>query len=372
MRTLTELARLFLRLGLTSFGGPAVHIAMMEDEVVARRRWMTREQFLDLVGATNLIPGPNSTEMAIHIGHLQAGWAGWMVAGAAFILPATLIVLGLAWAYVRYGALPETSAVLYAVKPVVIAVVVQALWRLGRTALRTPATWAIAVAASLAAAVGMNEIAVLAGAALVAAAARHPRGAVGMFVPLAMWPAAGSAVTTAAAPGLLAVFLFFAKVGAILFGSGYVLIAFLQTGLVEERGWLTEGQLLDAIAMGQVTPGPLSTTATFVGYLLGGWAGAIVATVGMFLPAFFFVAVSAPLVPRLRRSPVAGAALDGLNAAALALMAVATVRLATAAIVDPVTAILTIVSAVLLLRFGVNSAWIVVGAAAAGLLWSRM
>jgi chromate transporter len=364
---LGELARLFLRLGLTSFGGPAVHIAMMEDEVVARRRWMTREQFLDLVGATNLIPGPNSTEIAIHVGHARAGWAGWAVAGASFILPATLIVMALAWAYGRYGRLPEASAVLYAVKPVVIAVIVQALWRLGRTALRTRAAWAIAAAATLAAALGANELAVMAVAAGASAAAvSRTAGAAGLLLPLGAWPPAAAA--TMAAPGALAIFLFFAKVGAILFGSGYVLVAFLHTGLVVERGWLTEAQLLDAIAVGQITPGPLSTTATFVGYLLGGWPGAAVATLGMFLPAFFFVAISAPLVPRLRRSPTAGAALDGVNAAALALMAVATVRLAASAIVDPVTAILAVVSAVLLLRVGVNSAWLVVGAALVGLI----
>lgn len=366
---LFDIAILFLRLGVTSFGGPAVHIAMMEDEVVTRRGWLTREQFLDLVGATNLIPGPNSTEMAIHIGHARAGWSGLIVAGACFILPATLIVTALAWAYVRYGTFPATSGILYGVKPVVIAVVVQALWRLGRTAVTTWGLAAVGIAAAAAAAAGVNEIAILAAAGALVVITRHPRlaGAHAVFLLPATESAAVSATAAAAAAGLWPLFAFFLKVGSILFGSGYVLIAFLRTGLVEERGWLTDGQLLDAIAIGQVTPGPLSTTATFIGYVLAGAGGAVVATVGIFLPAFVFVALSAPLVPSIRKSPVAGALLDGVNVASLALMAVVTVQLATAAVTDGVTLTLAVLSAVLLLRFNMNVAWIVVGASLVGL-----
>jgi chromate transporter len=380
-----EIARLFLRLGTTAFGGPAAHIAMMEDEVVTRRRWLTRAEFLDLLGATNLIPGPNSTEMAIHIGHARAGWPGLVVAGACFILPAALIVTALAWAYVRLGRVPEAAGVLYGVKPVVIAVVVQALWRLGRGAITSWLLAAVAALAAVAVLLGHGEIAVLAAAGAAVALVRHGRGAPrggapdepplrALLPPLAAAPlaqagAAGAAGGAAAAGfGLLPLFAFFAKVGAVLFGSGYVLLAFLRSGLVVERGWLTEAQLLDAVAIGQVTPGPVFTTATFIGYLLAGGAGAAVATLGIFLPAFVFVALSGPLVPRLRRSPVAGAVLDGVNAASLALMAVVTARLGAAALVDGWTAALALAAAILLLRWRVNSAWLVLGGAVAGVL----
>ena len=388
--SLGELARLFLTLGATAFGGPAAHVAMMEDEVVRRRRWLTREQFLDYLGATNLIPGPNSTELAIHIGHARAGWPGLLVAGACFILPAALIVGAVAWAYVRYGALPEAAGLLYGVKPVVIAVVLQALWGLGRSAVKSATLAALGVGAAAAAGLGAHELAVL-GAAGAASAllhrARAPRtgGAPGSGLTawwLAAPPAAQTAATAsaavatgAAAPfGLWALFGAFAKIGAVLFGSGYVLLAFLRADLVERLGWLTERQLLDAVAVGQVTPGPVFTTATFVGYVLGGPAGAAAATAGIFLPAFVFVALSGPLVPRLRRSPTAGAVLDGVNVASLALMAVVAAQLARAALVDPLTVVLAAVSALLLVRWRVNSAWLVLGGAAAGLLagtWGR-
>ena len=372
---LAELARLFLRLGATAFGGPAAHVAMMEDEVVARRGWLTRAEFLDLVGATNLIPGPNSTELAIHVGRLRAGCAGLAVAGAAFILPAALLVTALAWGYVRWGRLPAAEGVLYGVKPAVLAVVLQALWRLGRAAIGTRAAAAIALAAAVALLLGAGEIAVLAAAAALGAALAAARGTAGrgdagrgdagravMLAPLA----AGVAAAPAGAPAAGSIFAFFLKVGAVLFGSGYVLLAFLRGGLVEDRGWLTEAQLLDAVAVGQITPGPLFTTATFVGYLLAGVPGAAAATVGIFLPAFAFVAASGPLIPRIRRSPVAGAALDAVNAASLALMAVVTVQLARAAVVDLPTAAIGVVSALLLLRWRVNSAWLVLGAGALG------
>jgi chromate transporter len=371
---LRTLAALFLRLGATSFGGPAAHIALMEDEVVRRRGWLTQEEFLDLIGATNLIPGPNSTEMAIHIGHRVAGWRGLVVAGVCFILPAALIVTALAWVYVAYGRLPPAAGVLAGVKPVVIAVVVQALWRLGRACVRSALAAAAAVAAVVLAALGVHELVVLFGVGLAIPLwrglfARTGRAAPASAVVLATpaLPVVGAA-SGAASFGLWPLFLVFLKTGSVLFGSGYVLLAFLRADLVQRYGWLTEQQLLDAVAIGQMIPGPLFTTATFIGYLLGGPAGAVVATAGIFLPAFVFVAASVPLLPRLRRSAVAGAFLDGVNAASLALMAVVTVQLGRAAIVDGLTVGLAVVSAVLLFRFRVNPIWLVLGGAAVGLI----
>jgi chromate transporter len=374
---LLELARLFLRLGATSFGGPAAHVALMEEEVVRRRRWMTREDFLDLYGATNLIPGPSSTELAIHIGHRRAGFAGLVVAGTCFIVPAALATLGIAWGYVRFGALPEVGWLLYGVKPVILAVVVQAIWGLGRAALKTKPLYALAALCAGANLLGVHEIAVLFGAGGLVAAARRlgpgqpsaapPAGAAVFFaLPLA---GAGAATTGAsAAPfGLASLFLFFVKIGSVLFGSGYVLLAFLRADLVERYRWMTEAQLLDAVAVGQVTPGPVFTTATFIGYLLGGAPGAAVATAGIFLPAFLFVALSGPLVPRLRSSRAAGAFLDGVNVASLTLMALVAVRLGQAAVVDAPSAALAGVSAVLLVRYRVSSLWLVAGGVAAGL-----
>jgi chromate transporter len=389
---LRALAALFLRLGLTAFGGPAAHVALMEDEVVRRRGWLTREEFLDLLGATNLIPGPNSTEMAIHIGRRRAGWPGLLVAGLCFILPAALLTGALAWAYLRFGALPQVGQVLGGVKAVIIAVVVQALWSLGRSAIRSPATALLAVAAAAAALAGVHELAVLVVAGLLPAAVRAVRArpkppkppapsGLAALAPLGLgtvFKAVGfarfararlvGAGATAAPAGLLALFLTFAKIGSVLFGSGYVLLAFLRAEMVERTHWLTEAQLLDAVAAGQITPGPLFSTATFVGYLVAGPAGAAVATAGIFAPAFVFVAISGPLVPWMRRSPVAGAFLDGVNAASLALMAVVTWQLGRAAIVDLPTALLAAASAVALVRFRINTLWLVLAGAAVGLL----
>ena len=381
--SLAELAGLFLKLGTISFGGPAAHIAMMEDEVVRRRDWLTREQFLDYLGATNLIPGPNSTELAIHIGHARAGWPGLLVAGACFILPATLIVGVIAWAYVRFGSVPAVGGVLYGIKPVVIAVVVQALWGLGRSALKTRTLMVLGAVAVLAAAVGVHELIILFGSGVIMALSRRASAvtAQGPASMLSLAPGdaaagiatAGAGIAAAAPFGLWPLFWVFAKIGAVLFGSGYVLLAFLRADLVERLGWLTERQLLDAVAVGQVTPGPVFTTATFVGYVLGGAPGAAVATVGIFLPAFIFVALSGPLVPRLRRSPTAGAVLDGVNVASLALMTVVTWQLGRAALVGPLAIALAVLSAILLLRFRANSAWLVLGGALIGLVatWVR-
>src|SRR5262245_53745556 len=346
---------------------------MMEDEVVRRRRWLSHGEFLDLLGATNLIPGPNSTEMAIHIGRRKAGWAGLVVAGTCFILPAALIVTIAGWAYVRYGSLPETNAVLYGMKPVIIAIVLQALWRLGTTALKNSLLVLVGGTGIVLGTLGVNELAIIfGGGALTVVAkmlAKWRRSSGDQFSSLTFggplaFLAQQSAMTSF---GLWPLFLFFLKVGSVLFGSGYVLLAFLRADLVNRWGWLTEGQLLDAVAVGQVTPGPVFTTATFIGYVLGGLPGAVVATAGIFLPSFFFVAISGPLVPRLRRSPVAGAFLDGVNVASIAVMALVTAQLARAAVVDVVTALLAAVAALLLIRFRVNSAWIVLAGALIGL-----
>jgi chromate transporter len=365
---LAELAALFLRLGTTAFGGPAAHVAMMRDEVVNRRKWMTDERFLDLLGATNLIPGPNSTEMAIHVGWARRRWAGLVVAGVCFIAPAMLMTGALAWAYVRFGRLPETAWLLWGVKPAIGAVVVQALWKLAPTAAPTWPLRGLGVLAAAAAVAGVNEIGVLfsAGALMVAVRAPRTRSSAGLrqlvpALPVAAVPVAASAVSLS---GLFWVFL---KIGSVLFGSGYVLLAFLRADLVQRLHWLTEAQLIDAIAAGQVTPGPVFTTATFIGYVLSGPTGALVATAGIFLPAFVFVAASGPLVPRLRASRLAGAFLDGVNVASLALMAVVTAQLGRAAIVDAPTAALAAVGAVLLLRFETNSTWLVLGGAVMGL-----
>ena len=370
---LREIARLFLKLGTVAFGGPAAHIAMMEDEVVRRRHWLTREDFLDYLGATNLIPGPNSTELAIHIGHAQAGWPGLLVAGACFILPATVIVAVIAWAYVRFGSLPAASGLLYGVKPVVIAVVVQALWGLGRSALKTRGLILAGIAATCAAAAGINELAILFVSGVLMVAARSSSASwrddgsakAGAIASLSL---PGAPALAATSFGLWPLFGVFLKIGAVLFGSGYVLLAFLRTDLVTRLHWLTEQHLLDAVAVGQVTPGPVFTTATFIGYVLGGGRGAAVATIGIFLPAFIFVALSGALLPRLRRSPNARAALDGVNVASLALMAVVSAQLARAAVVDWITLALAASAALLLFRWKVNSAWLVVAAGVIGLL----
>ena len=367
-KSLRELALLFLRLGTTAMGGPAAHIAMMEDEVVRRRRWLSREYFLDMLGATNLIPGPNSTEMAIHIGHQQAGFSGLVVAGACFIVPAVLIVLAIACAYVRFGAMPSVRGLLYGVKPVIIAVVLQALWGLGKTAIRSRILAVLAAVSLVAAMLQVNDLVVLLGGGLVMIAIKRAMDEGGIRATIALPSLAALSAGAVAVPfSLTTLFLFFFKVGSILFGSGYVLLAFIRTDLVERLHWLSNSQLLDAVAVGQITPGPVFTTATFIGYLLGGVPGAIVATLGIFLPSFVFVSISGPLIPHIRRSPLAGAFLDGVNVGAWALMVAVTYYLGRDAIVDWITFALAIVSAIALLRFRVNSTWLVLAGGAIGL-----
>jgi chromate transporter len=374
---LKELAVVFLKLGTIAFGGPAAHIAMMDHEIVRRRKWLTREEFLDLLGATNLIPGPNSTEMAIHIGYRRGGWRGLVVAGSCFILPAALMVTVIAWSYVRFGKLPQVEGILYAVKPVVIAVVAQALWALSRSAIKT---WTLALAGVVVVALnfaGINELLLLfaTGVAICVLSGFVDKKQIGMrqilwwFSP-AMNGAALTIATETTAFGLWPLFGFFLKVGSVLFGSGYVLLAFLRADLVERWHWLTESQLIDAIAVGQVTPGPVFTTATFIGYFLGGLPGALVATLGIFLPAFLFVAISGPLLPRMRQSPVVAAFLDGVVVASMGLMTVVTWQLAGSALVDPLTLLLAALSGLLLIRFKINSVWLVLGGAVIGLIIS--
>ena len=393
------MAGAFLKLGCIAFGGPAAHVGLMEEEFVRRRRWLSREEFLDVLGAMNLLPGPNSTEMTIHLGWRRAGWPGFFVGGLAFILPAALITSAVAWFYVRFGALPQGRALLYGVKPTIIAVIALAVIRLARSALRGTRAAVLAVAAFAACACGLDPLAALLAAGALSLLWTRLRGgpAGAASAALAALPAAplsasssSSAATTAkaaassssaamaasaaplaaaaAAPfGLGALFLFFLKVGGLLYGSGYVLVAFIRGDLVQRWHWLTEAQLLDAVAAGQITPGPLFSTATFVGYLLGGAAGAAVATAAIFVPAFAYVAASAPLLPKLRRSPSAAAFLDGVNAAAVALMALVAALLGRTAIVDPFTALLAAACLVAALRFRVNAAWLVLGGALLGL-----
>jgi chromate transporter len=383
--SLKELALFFLRLGVTAFGGPAAHIAIMEDELVRRRKWLSREKFLDLLGASNLIPGPSSSELAIHIGYLRAGWAGLLIGGACFISPAAILVGIIAWAYVRFGHLPAVAALLYGVKPVVIAVILQALWGLGRAAVKS---WFLAIAGILCVALTFAQVnilvilfgtgAILAGVRELSRNRKGNHNAAGILAFVSMWrgaraglarifPWAGATGFAAVIPGMWPLFLVFLRIGSIVFGSGYVLLAFLRADLVVHRAWVTDAQLVDAVAIGQVTPGPVFTTATFLGYLLRGPVGALVATVGIFLPAFILVGISGPLIPLLRRSATAGAFLDGVNVASLALMAAVSYQLGRAAIVDWVTIALAIASAVLLFRFRINSAWLVLGGAILGI-----
>lgn len=362
-----ELALAFLRLGVTAFGGPAAHIAMMEDEFVRRRAWLSREQFLDLVGAAGLIPGPNSTEVAIYIGYRRAGWRGLLIAGVCFILPAFLMVTAIAWSYVHFGRLPTVAGALYGIKAVIIAVIAQALAALAGSALKSLWLLALGAAAASASALGVSPILVLLVAGIAGACGRAARNS-GTHASLVFMPGAFHA-SPAAAPGLAKLFAVFLKMGAIVFGSGYVLLAFLRADLVEHGHWLTESQLMDAVSVGQFTPGPVFTTATFIGYLVAGLPGAVVATVGIFLPSFLLVAASGPLIPRLRGSPIAGGFLDGVNVASLALMAVVGVQLGRAAIVDVPTALIAACSAVAMLRWRVNTAWLVlVGGLAGGVL----
>jgi chromate transporter len=374
---LAEVAVLFLRLGFTAFGGPAAHIAMMRDEVVSRRAWVTEQQFLDMLGVCNLIPGPTSTEMAIYLGYRRAGWRGLILGGGLFILPAMAIVLAIAWAYVRFGSTPGATALLYGIKPVIIAIILQALWGLGRAAVKSPLLAGMGVAVTALFLLGASPIALLLGSGVLAALAhfirRRPEGGrpAALLLPLGL-PSLGSLGGALAAGGVAfslgTLFLTFLKIGALVYGSGYVLLAFLRDDLVYNLGWLTDKQLIDAVAVGQFTPGPLFTTATFIGYVVGGLPGALVATVAIFLPGFVLIAALYPIAPRLRASPWTGTLLDGVNVAAVGLIAGITVQLGQAALVDVLSVALAVAAAGVLLRFKVNSAWLVLGGALVGLI----
>lgn len=369
MKPLAEVFWVFLRLGLTAFGGPAAHIALMQEEFVMKREWIAHEEFLDLISAANLIPGPNSTEVAIHIGYRRAGWLGLLVAGTCFILPAALIVALLASLYVRFGSLPSLQGILYGVKPVVLAVVSQAIFGLAKSALKTRFLILIALLALGVSLLGVNELLVLFGAGALAGIGRfavateRPRPS---LLPLAFLLVLALVVSYLLPHRIVSggVFSYFVQLGSVLYGSGYVLLAFLREGLVGHG--LSEAQLLDAVAIGQVTPGPVFTTATFIGYVMEGPKGAFLATVGIFLPAFVFVAVTAPFLSRLRQLPSLAGFLDGTNVASLAMMTSVCFLLAKAALVDVPTLLLGAVGAVLLIRFKVSSAWLLLGSAALG------
>ncbi|MGP3935171.1 chromate efflux transporter [Nonomuraea sp. KM88] len=385
-RAVREVALLFLKLGTIAFGGPAAHTAMMRDELVRRRGWVSDERFADLMGATNLIPGPNSTELAIHLGHDRARMRGLVAAGVCFILPAALIVTALAWAYVTYGSTPAAEGLLYGIVPAVIAIIAHALFGLWRTVIKTVWLGVLALAALAAYLAGVNELLILAAGALLAFAVRLPRrpprrpprrlprrppGGQNRLPGVLAAPLlafGGSPLFPDPTGGQLTqLFLTMLKIGSVLYGSGYVLLAFLRGDFVERLGWLSSQQLADAVSIGQVTPGPVFTTATFVGYVVAGPIGAFVATVAIFLPSFVFVGLLTRLTGWLRSSGWASALLDGVNAAALALMAGVSYQLARTAVVDPLTAAIAVLSLVLLWTTRLNNAWLIAGGAAVGL-----
>ena len=369
------LARVFLRLGVLGFGGPAAHIALMHEEIVRRRRWLSETEFTDLLAATNLIPGPNSTEMAIHIGRRLGGWKGFAIAGVCFILPAAIIVGALAAAYLRYGRTPDVRAVMAGIFPVMIAVIAHAAVQLSRAVLRTTIGWLIAIACAALALYEVDELLLLLAGGLIVAATRpdvrRPAAAALIVLPASVASAAAMALDSDAQVTLLGLTLFFLKVGAILYGSGYVLVAFLRADLVERLGWLTDQQLLDAVSVGQITPGPLFTTATFIGAVLAGWPGAALATTAIFLPAFVFVALTQPLIPRIRRTPTAAAFLDGVVAASLGLIVAVAVGLAHVALAGAPAWGAALLAFVVLVRWQVNSAWLIAAGAALGFALSR-
>ena len=374
---LAELAGLFLKLGVVAFGGPAAHIAMLDDEVVERRGWLTRQHFLDLVGATSLIPGPNSTEMTMHIGYERAGWRGLFVAGGCFIGPAVLLTGLAAWAYVTYGELPAVEPFLYGIKPAVLAIIAGALWKLGKKAIKGPILGALALVMGAAVLFGLGEIWALliggvVGALVLRGIGARSSGSAASLIPILFLQAApAGGVASAAAPVSLGkLFFFFLKIGSILYGSGYVLVAFLEGGLVNDLQWLTQAELLDAIAIGQFTPGPVLSTATFVGFLVLGVAGAAVATLGIFLPSFAFVGLLNPLVPRLRQSAWLSAFLDAVNASAVALMGAVTLQLSADVLVAWPAWLIAGLAALAVLRFKVSAVWVVVGGAVLGWVFS--
>lgn len=390
--SITEVARYFLRLGLIAFGGPAAHIAIMRRELVGQRKWTTDQDLVDMLGVTNLIPGPNSTEMVMHLGAERAGIRGLWVAGTLFLLPATAMTIALAWAYVRYGSTPAGEGIILGVQPFMLAIIVQAIWGLKGAALKGVETLILVVIVAFAAAAGVGEVplifasgfAMLALHAVLRAITRSSRESLakttgqprprrrGPFKRNFAFAPFLAAAGTTAAPSAWEIFLVFLKIGSLLYGSGYVLLSFMQTEFIDHRGWLTQQQLIDAISAGQFTPGPVFSTAGFAGYLMDGWRGALLATVGIFLPSFVLVTATHPLVPRLRRSQWAAPFLDGVNAAALALMVVVTIRLGLEVLHGWYTVTLFVLGAIVLLRFSPNSAWFVLAGILAGLMYTAV
>ena len=371
---LKEVASLFLKIGATAFGGPAAYIAIMQRETVRNRRWLDQQQFLDMVGATNLIPGPNATEMAMYLGLVRAGWLGYAAAGLLFIIPAMLVTLALAWAYVSYGSFPQVGWVLYGVKPVVIAIIVQALWDLGRKAVKGPLTAIVGAGVIAVYFRGFNEIALLfAGAAVVLLFQGGMRllkqnHSTLLVLPLLNVPLA--VISAGTIPfSQTTLFLTMLKIGSVIYGSGYVLLAFFNSEFVVRLGWLTHQQLLDAIAAGQITPGPVASSATFVGYLMGGLPSGLLATLAFFLPSFFFTALVSRILPWLRKSWWSGAFLDGVNISALGLMVGVTWQLGRAGVVDWFTILLTVIALFLVFRSKINSAWLILGGGLLGIAY---
>ncbi|MDO9333167.1 MAG: chromate efflux transporter [Dehalococcoidales bacterium] len=374
---LKEVALLFLRLGATSFGGPAAYIALMHHEVVVRRKWIDDQKFLDIIGAVNLIPGPNATEVAAHLGLIRAGWLGLIVAGGLFILPGTAAIMVVAWAYVKYGSLPQVAWVLYGVKPAVIAIIVQAVWSLAKTGIKSPLLIIVGLGVLGLYLLGLNEILLLLGGAVLVVLVQSGRRlfkqrTAALFLTPALLlklPLIGFATSTVAF-SQTTLFLTFLKMGATLFGSGYVLLAFLNSEFVLNLGWLTHAQVVDAIAVaGQITPGPVFNSAAFIGYLLGGWPSALLAVLGIFLPSFILVGLLSRFLPTMRKSWLAGSFLDGINAASLGLMAAVAIQLGRVVIIDPFTIFITLGSLFLILRFKINSAWLVLGGGALGVIY---
>jgi chromate transporter len=377
----SEVAKLFLKLGTIAFGGPAAHIAMMHDEMCVRRRWVSEERFLDLLGAANLIPGPSSTELAIYLGYERAGWKGLVWGGACFILPAMVMVLAIAWAYVAYGATPHANWLLYGIKPVIVVIIVQALWGLFKTAVKGPLLAAAGILVLGLYLAGFNPVALLFGTGLLVTSIKNgaqfsrKQNTTSAGIPLlaGLSASAGAAAGMTQVPfSLTSLFVTFLKLGSVVFGSGYVLLAFLRNDFVHRLAWLSDQQILDAVAVGQFTPGPVFTTATFIGYILGGLPGAILGTVGIFLPSFIFVAAVFPVVGMVRRSRWASGFLDGVNVGALGLMAGVTWQLGRAALTDWFTIAVALLALGLVFRFKINSAWLVLAGGIVGAAYNLL
>jgi chromate transporter len=373
-RTLFEVTLLFLKLGAISFGGPAAHIALMEQEVVRKRGWLSREHFLDLLAATNLVPGPNATEMAIHIGFVHAGWLGLIAGGVAFILPAFLISLTLSYIYGQFGGLPQSAAFFYGINPAVIAIILTTTYRLGKVAIKDKFALMIALFSLGAALLNVDELLIFAIAGCMGILCYAPPKWLKRPLMLALMWIAFQPLSILHSNSswmdnrLVKLGLFFLKVGSMIFGSGMVLFAFIQKDIINRFGWLTQRELIDAIAVGQMTPGPVLSSATFIGYLVAGWQGAIISTVSIFLPSFIIVSLLSQIIPKLRSSPVAQAFMQGVNAAVVALILSISLSLFRAAIVDLWTLIILLFGLVLLIRTHVDTFWVVLGGAFAGMI----